>query len=453
MAILCGTDFSTSAENAVRVAALLAVRLGEPLRLVHVVDELGAELTMRTEPHSDLYNPIRLKLRGSARRARELGAQVEEEFVAGHTAEILAAAGARTDLRIVVVSSLGERAPARWLLGSVPEKVARTSRVPVLVVRDANPFEQWLRGERHLKVMLGVDSSESSDAAVRWAGELQRIEPCDVTLTHVTWPPREHDRLGLGTPMDLEKLHPDVEKAVLRELQTKAEGLGREENVRCLVRQGYGRVDHHLVSLAEEAGVDLLIVGSHQRSGVDRLWHGSVSRGVLHLASMNVASIPKRHGHEQLSVPQVRRVLVATDFSETGNRAVPVAASLLPNGGTIHLVHVLTPVFGETPVTSLVTVRGAPREEWLRRVAAAKDRLDGLVPEIAASRRIAVIADLLEGYVAEEVCRAAERLEVDILCIGSRARPGLSAALLGSAAQEIVARSRRPILIVPPRER
>jgi nucleotide-binding universal stress UspA family protein len=168
---------------------------------------------------------------------------------------------------------------------------------------------------------------------------------------------------------------------------------------------------------------------------------------------MNVASVPKGHARELSAAPPLRRVLVATDFSENGNRAVPLAVSLLPNGGTIHLVHVLTPALGETPVTALITVRGAPREEWLRSVATANDRLDALVPELAASRGVEVVVDVLEGYVADEVCRVAERLDVGLLCIGSRARPSLSAAILGSTAQEIVAKSRRPVVIVPPRDR
>lgn len=43
--ITCGTDFSDGARRAATVAAALAVRLGARLQLVHVIDELGAELT------------------------------------------------------------------------------------------------------------------------------------------------------------------------------------------------------------------------------------------------------------------------------------------------------------------------------------------------------------------------------------------------------------------------
>lgn len=453
MTIVCGTDFSAPATGALRVAALLSRTLGERLELVHVLDELGAELTLRER--GAVYNPIRTRLRGAARQARELGADIDEELVPGNAAEVLAALAARADARLVVVSSSGRRPPARWLLGSVAERVARTCSVPVLVVRDSAPFEHWLGGKGPLAVMVGADLSESSDAALRWVEQLRRVGPCDVTIAHVAWPPGEHDRLGVQAPIEAEQLHPDIERTIHRELKARVGQLTGEGEVRFLVRQGFGRADEHLVSLAEEARVDVLVVGSHQRSRIDRLWHGSVSRGVLHLAPMSVASIPRPNhvARETRAIPTLEQILVATDFSDTGDRAIMHALSLLPNGGTIHLVHVLTPAMDKSPVTELMTMRRRSPEEWGLTVQEIHERLERLVPAEASARGVRVVADVLDGFVVDEVCRAAERLGVDAICMGSRGRSSLSAALLGSVAQGVIAKSRRPVLVIPPRER
>jgi hypothetical protein len=51
---------------------------------------------------------------------------------------------------LLVVSSLGRRAPSRWVLGSVAGRTARHARVPVLVVRDAAPFVAWAADPRPL---------------------------------------------------------------------------------------------------------------------------------------------------------------------------------------------------------------------------------------------------------------------------------------------------------------
>ena len=53
-----------------------------------------------------------------------------------------------------------------------------------------------------------------------------------------------------------------------------------------------GRVDSALIQFARERAHDLLVVGSHQRQGFQRLWQTSVSRGVLHHAPMGVAVVP-----------------------------------------------------------------------------------------------------------------------------------------------------------------
>lgn len=266
MSIVCGTDFSAPASEAVRVAALLSARNGEPLRLIHVVDELGAELTMQTQPDSPLYEPLQLQLHEAAERARKLGAEVEEELVAGSAPAVLSAANAPHDeVSLVVTSSLGPHAPGRWLLGSVSERVARASQVPVLVVRASAPFESWLRDGRTLTVMVGVDAAGASDAALEWVRELRALGPCEVALIHIARSPGD------------------------RVLRSKVEGLG---DVRCIVRQRFSRTARELTREAVELGVDLLVVGSHQRSGIERLRHRSVSGRVLQIASMSVASVP-----------------------------------------------------------------------------------------------------------------------------------------------------------------
>lgn len=61
MTILCGTDLSAQASRAAGAAAAIAARWREPLHLVHVIDELGAELTVASA-HNVLYEGRRRAL-------------------------------------------------------------------------------------------------------------------------------------------------------------------------------------------------------------------------------------------------------------------------------------------------------------------------------------------------------------------------------------------------------
>jgi nucleotide-binding universal stress UspA family protein len=133
-------------------------------------------------------------------------------------------------------------------------------------------------------------------------------------------------------------------------------------------------------------------------------------------------------------VPALREVLVATDFSEAGNRAVPHAFSLLPQGGLVRVVHVA----GEASLP--------PEQE-----EALKVRLAGLVPRAAQGGGYTVRFEVLRGKdPAAAIVQAAERFHVDALCLGTHGRSGVARAVLGSVAQEVMARSDRPVLVVRP---
>ena len=291
MTVLCGTDFSTPAADAATVAALLAAKLQERLTLVHVVEVAAAGL-MPGGPLHTIYAPLQQQLEQEAQRLRELKIEVREQVVVGVPDEVLVQVAESEHARLIVLASLGRRAPLRWLLGSVAERTAQTAPVPVLVVRGAAALKAWLGGERPLRAMVGVDLSESARIALEWAVDLRRLGACDLTVAHVAWPLGAQARLGTPGPVRLDRLHPEVEQALVRDVTAfMGESLG-EGQARILVRPGLGRLDIHLTELAGSEQADLLVVGSHQRAGLSRVWHGSVSRGALLNAEMSVACVP-----------------------------------------------------------------------------------------------------------------------------------------------------------------
>lgn len=120
--------------------------------------------------------------------------------------------------------------------------------------------------------MVGVELTPTSKAALHWAGELRAIGPCELLVAQIAWPAEEHHRIGVSTPMPLDHLRPELEQVLLRDLEQWA-GEQPGPGVRSfVVKPGWGRVDSHLTQLAAESKVDLLVVGTHQRAGIARLW-------------------------------------------------------------------------------------------------------------------------------------------------------------------------------------
>lgn len=156
MKILCGTDFSKPAREAADAAAALAVRANQPLLLVHVVDEPGGE-ALSGKRLASRHSKERELLGREAARLRKRGAKVQDTLLAGTPDEALVKFARKAGAQLVIVSSLGRRAPARWLLGSVAERTAQGSPAPTLVVRSAGPFVLGAFEQRKLRVLMGVD--------------------------------------------------------------------------------------------------------------------------------------------------------------------------------------------------------------------------------------------------------------------------------------------------------
>jgi nucleotide-binding universal stress UspA family protein len=454
--ILCGTDFSENAMRATNAAAALATRLNAPLWLVHVTSEpLPADIPAAVKS-STAWEPMRSRLLMEAERLRSLGAMVEERMTTGTADEELAGLAERFSARLVVVSSLGRRAPARWLIGSVAERTAESSPVPTLIVRDAAPFEAWGRGERALKVFVGTDFTASSDAALRWVAELRQIGPCEVVVGYVDWPPEEAARLGVSGAIGLSGNLPEMQRVLERDLREKVTRVLGEENVQVRVVGNWGRAEFPLVEMAIEAQADLVVVGTRQCQGLDRMRTRSVSRGILRHAPMSVACVPAPAA-APMAGPRIRecqRVLVAVDLNEPHGFAAPYGYSIVQPGGTVRLLHNIMPFRLPNPMIGGYYQDFPTPKEQAQLVAAAEAKLRALAPHAAEARGIVTEVEVTESReTAEAICAAAERFGADVICIGSHTRPGFTAKVLGSVSLAVLQGSRRPVLVVwPPAE-
>ena len=425
--ILCGTDFSEPATQAANVAAAFAQRLGAPLLLVHGVDERG-DIPSRYWP--GLIEELRPRLGAEAERLRLLGAKVEETLAGGVPDDGVAKCAEQADARLIVLGSSGLGSVGRWILGSVSERIAEAVWVPTLVLRESARIGDWARGGAPLRVFVGADFTPVSDGALTWAAELREIGPCEFTVGYVDRMADERAEQALHAPPDTPRA-PEMQEMLSYDLRQKAAGFFSKEHLAVHVLPATGPVEVRLLELVAEARADLIVIGTHQWHGRSRLRHASVSRRVLHTAPVSVACVP---AHRVVSVknaplPQVGRVLVATDLSTHGSQAVPHAFSLLPAGGAVRLVHVAEPGQAQEPLLA---------------------RLRELIPAEAARPGLhAEVKVIAHRHAAEAICDAAERFEADVICIGSHGQTGLAATLLGSVAQAVVSRSTRPVLVVP----
>lgn len=425
MTIVCGTDLSDNANQAVQAAfALARLRKDRELVLTHV-------LPADADDHDAAAAAAREHLASCiAKASSERVPAARIEMVAGPAVESLLATTETEGGDLLVVSARGQTQPTSLLsLGGTAGGVAAAASIPVLIVRDASPLDAWARGTRPLRVLIGLDESASCDPAIGLLHRLRALGPVDVIAGHVYYADEAARRYGVKA-RSMVDADPAIETLLRRDLERRLGELPGAGAVEFRFRVGLGRIGDHLLEIADDAKVDLIVVGTRQKGGIGRL--SSVSTVLVHDAKQSVWCVPA-HSHPSVSlVPRWKTVVVATDLSDFGNHAVPYGYTLLGgHGGEVHLVHVRDEDHeGSDPAT-------------------VERKLLALAPpgQAGVTTRAHVIAG---DDPAQTIGEAAERLGADVVVIASRARSGLSRVLLGSVADKLLRACRRPVLILRP---
>lgn len=281
MTILCGTDFTPAAAEAVRVAAGFARRTREELLLVHALVPGSAELQAK----------LAEQLTAEASALIAAGVPSQCALATGAIHEQIVARAQSSRAALVVLGALGRRAGSGWKLGSTADLVARGVRAPLLVVREPAPLERWLAGSAPLKVAVAYEISPTADAALAWAAGLARLAPIELVLVHAYSLEDERRKRGVKGPLAIGTSDARLEEPLRKEIEAHVGGMKLATRPRLVLRGGLGRPADQLAEMAAECGAELVCVGNHHRVGVERAWKGSVSRGVIELARMSVACV------------------------------------------------------------------------------------------------------------------------------------------------------------------
>jgi nucleotide-binding universal stress UspA family protein len=140
----------------------------------------------------------------------------------------------------------------------------------------------------------------------------------------------------------------------------------------------------------------------------------------------------------------IKRILVATDFSEIAESVVSQAIDFAKQlGASAVLVHSYEiPIYG-FPDGILV----APADVAARISTGAQMQLDGLAKRYG-ERGVEITTSLRNGLPWEEVNTVADEQKADVIVLGTHGRRGLARALLGSTAERILRTANRPVYVL-----
>lgn len=146
----------------------------------------------------------------------------------------------------------------------------------------------------------------------------------------------------------------------------------------------------------------------------------------------------------------IKKICVATDFSEEGKHAESYGLALAEQfGSQLHILHVLND-YDATIVHPDYPATNESAEQYCQRLeAGAKQALEAVATD---KPKLDVVRTVRFGTAYHEICRYAQENHVDLLVVGTHGRTGLKHLLLGSVAERVVRGSPCPVLTVRSKE-
>ncbi len=294
------------------------------------------------------------------------------------------------------------------------------------------------------RILCPIDFSDYSRRALDNAIAIARWYKSTVTVLHV-FSTAPVAAVGPGpvvlepillSPVDRQQLLADTKAFVESE---SAPGL----TINAIVREG--DIAGEILEQATIMKADLLVIGTHGRSGFERLLLGSVAERVLRKASCPVVTVP-RGLPDAVPAGSVlyKRIVCPVDFSESSLHALKYATSLAHEGdGQLTIVHVVAHELeytGDIEYSTGMTVGDflKEREETLRR------RLREAVA--GASEFCRVDSSIAHGKPWREVLRIAAERQSDLIVMGVQGRGAVDLLLFGSTTQHVVREASCPVL-------
>ena len=199
-----------------------------------------------------------------------------------------------------------------------------------------------------------------------------------------------------------------------------------------------------ILAQADRLRADLIVMGTHGRSGFQRLFLGSVTEKVLRTAQPPVLTV----GAATDVVPNpdfaFKRILCAVDFSACSLAALRYAAKLAePGGPTLTALFVM-----EWPPLAYDPLFGPPTDLTGYRIAAeagGRERLHNVVTELPLVGVEEIVAG---GKPHREILRIAAERESDLIVLGIHGRNPLGRMIFGSTAEPVVRRATCAVLTV-----
>lgn len=290
------------------------------------------------------------------------------------------------------------------------------------------------------RIVVGIDDSEPSSFAASYGARLARDHHSQVLFCHaVNWLPIIAEASSSGIAVDATPIIDalkDAGAALLDQAVATAKRFGVEADRRALE----GDPATALLTLAHDADCTLILMGTHGRRGLSRLFLGSTTEAVLRGSTIPVLTLRSANAADEEGRRCLGRVLVGIDNSEQADAALEVALELPPEDRRELLLYSVVDI--DVPVglayTATAQAQTYAQAQSVMEHAVATARIRGVTAHGYA----------VDGRPDNVIVNAATEKGADLIVLGSHGRRGLRRFFLGSIAETVVRSAGAPVLVV-----
>ncbi len=284
----------------------------------------------------------------------------------------------------------------------------------------------------HIKgILAATDLSEPATLGLKFAARMAKQLHCRLHVLYAVAPQLYiADTATIST--ELQKI--EVERAQ-EELHEYASRIPEVRTTRHEEIALCGPATETISQIAETKGIDLLVMGSHGRSGVAKMVLGSVAEDAIRCMHCPVLVVGPRCARRFGSL---KSIVLATDLPVGSWRAAQYATSLAREArATLTVLHVVSKHLRKNEHPSVTAAGDTERE------------LRQLVPDDAELRKH-VHFKVATGNPAEEILRAAKHPRADLIVMGARERSTLADHAPWATLSHVIRQAHCPVLAVQP---
>ena len=278
MNILIPTDFSSCANHASNFAINLAQLFGARITYVHLMSipidwtHLEKDQTKKMYPDvTQKVNEANTKLQELRDRAEQEGVDAEFYVHYNESLEFLLEFAEKRNVDMIIMGSHGANGIREFFIGTNTQKIIRNANIPVLVVKNqVKPIR---------KIAIVSDFGEQMEDANHFVKQFTTTFKAEVHLAYVNTPFAFFDS-----------------RTILKRMASFAEEFQNVDIYKMHIHNDY-QIESGIKHFCADHNIDLIVMGTHGKKGIDRLFSGSMAENVINHQQVPVLCLP-------ISVPE-----------------------------------------------------------------------------------------------------------------------------------------------------